>query len=112
MDSNEYTLERLVTELREARALASSQGEVIGRVQAIAQRAAAQQRAWLRDEMCQPDAEQGFGFHCCTRKPGTSLPSSSRAGCRDAARRRTTTALGRGRRLERMRAQHALAAPR
>lgn len=63
MDSNEYTLDRLVTELREARTLASSQDEILGRVRAIAQRAAACHRAWLRDEMCRPDAEQGFGFH-------------------------------------------------
>ena len=73
MDSSEYTLDRLVTELREARALASSQGEIIGRVQAIAQRAAARQREWLRDDMCEPDAEQGFGFRLLHEEAGHDL---------------------------------------
>ena len=73
MESNEYTLERLVSELREARALASGQGEILRRVQAIAQRAAAQHRTWLRDEMCHPDAEQGFGFHLLHEEAGHEL---------------------------------------
>ena len=63
MATNGYTLERLVTELREARTLAFGHDDLIGRVRAIAQRAVAQQQAWLRDDMCHPDAEQGFGFH-------------------------------------------------
>lgn len=73
MDSNGFTLDRLVTELREARALASSERDVLGRVQAIARRAAAEQRTWLRDEMCRPDAEQGFGFHLLREEAGHDL---------------------------------------
>jgi predicted metal-dependent enzyme (double-stranded beta helix superfamily) len=73
MDSYEYTLDRLVTELREASALASSQSEIIGRVQAIAQRAAARQAEWLRDDMCEPDAEQGFGFRLLHEEAGHDL---------------------------------------
>ena len=74
MDSNPYTVERLVTELREARTSASSEDELLGRVRAIAQRAAACHRAWLRDEMCRPDAEQGFGFHLLHEEAGHGLP--------------------------------------
>lgn len=73
MDNNGFTLDRLVTELREARALASSERDVLSRVQAIARRAAAAQRAWLRDEMCMPDAKQGFGFHLLHEEAGHDL---------------------------------------
>ena len=73
MNGDDYTLDRLVAELREARAQASSQRELLGRVQGIAQQAAARHRAWLHDEMCQPDAEQGFGFHLLHEEAGHEL---------------------------------------
>ena len=73
MNGDDYTLDRLVAELHEARAHAPSQRELLGRVQAIAQRAAVGHRAWLRDEMCRPDAEQGFGFHLLHEEAGHEL---------------------------------------
>ena len=63
MKNTSFTLERLVAELRDARALACGHDDLVGRVRGIAQRAAEHQQAWLRTDMCQPDADQGFGFH-------------------------------------------------
>ena len=63
MEPDACTLETLIGELRGARAVAVSQDDLIGRVRAIARRAAVSQHAWLRDEACRPDAAQGFGFH-------------------------------------------------
>ena len=63
MEPDRYTLKGMVDALREARALAHGQEDLMGRVRAIAHRAAASQHAWLREDMCRPDAEQGFGFH-------------------------------------------------
>ena len=73
MDCDDYTLDRLVTELREARAIATGQDELLDRVKAVTQRAAARQREWLRDDMCQPDAGQGFGFHLLHEETGHEL---------------------------------------
>ena len=52
----------LVSELREARAAARSEHDLLARVRVLARRAAMCRDDWLRPEMCVPDAEQGFGI--------------------------------------------------
>lgn len=73
MDGNDYTLDRMVSELHEARGTATGLDELLDRVTAVAQCAAARQREWLRDDMCQPDAGQGFGFHLLHEEAGHEL---------------------------------------
>jgi predicted metal-dependent enzyme (double-stranded beta helix superfamily) len=73
MDCTPYTLDRLVNELREARAASPDPGAIIGRIRSIAERAAVRHREWLREDMCEPDAEQGFGFHLLHEEAGHEL---------------------------------------
>ena len=58
----EFNIERLVAELRAARAAAGGEHELLARVRVLARRAAMRRDDWLRPEMCVPDAEQGFGI--------------------------------------------------
>lgn len=72
-DKNGYTREHLVADLREARDCALGQDDLIGRVRTIARRAADRRREWLRDDACQPDVAQGFGFHLLHEEPDHQL---------------------------------------
>ena len=58
-----FSIARLVTELRAARATARDERDMLARVGPWAHRAAASRSDWLRPEMCVPDAEQGFGVY-------------------------------------------------
>ncbi len=61
MIETQFGLATLVAELRDARAAARTESDMLTRVRVLASRAAAHRHDWLRPEMCVPDAEQGFG---------------------------------------------------
>lgn len=52
----------LVAELHAARALARCEADMLASVRTIAGRAVARSSDWLREPMCRPDPEQGFGM--------------------------------------------------
>jgi predicted metal-dependent enzyme (double-stranded beta helix superfamily) len=62
-DPEVFGVEGLVCALRDARASASGERDMLRRVRAIARRASERRNDWLRPEMCEPDAEQGFGMY-------------------------------------------------
>ena len=62
-DPDVFGVDWLVCALRDARASASSERDILRRVRAIARRASERRNDWLRPEMCEPDPEQGFGMY-------------------------------------------------
>jgi predicted metal-dependent enzyme (double-stranded beta helix superfamily) len=56
-----FGLATLVAGLRDARAAARSESDMLVRVRTLAKRAAASRHHWLRPGMCVPDDTQGFG---------------------------------------------------
>ena len=61
MRETQFGLATLIAELRDARAAARTESDMLARVRVLASRAATHRHDWLRPEMCVPDAEQGFG---------------------------------------------------
>jgi predicted metal-dependent enzyme (double-stranded beta helix superfamily) len=62
-DREVFGVDRLVCALRDARASASGERDMLRRVRPIARRASERRSDWLRPEMCKPDAVQGFGMY-------------------------------------------------
>jgi predicted metal-dependent enzyme (double-stranded beta helix superfamily) len=57
-----FSIARLVSELRAARATACDERDMLARVGPWVHHAAATRSDWLRPDMCVPDADQGFGI--------------------------------------------------
>lgn len=62
MNTTPYDIRILVTGLRAARAAGLDEPDMLLRVRTLAHDAAAHRGHWLGPQMCQPDAEQGFGI--------------------------------------------------
>lgn len=73
MQWNRYSVDWLAADLRAARACARDERELLGHVEAIAQRAVSHRSEWLRPETTRPDIEQGFGFHLIHEEHDHSL---------------------------------------
>ena len=61
MDTTAYSITQLVEDLRSIRAQAKDERDTINQVRPLARRAALAKDAWLKPEMLEADAEQGFG---------------------------------------------------
>jgi len=73
MDTSAYSIPQLVEDLREIRAQAKDEREIMNRVRPLARRAALAKDAWLKPQMYQADAEQGFGVHLLHEEPDHTL---------------------------------------
>jgi len=73
MDKGAYSIPQLVEDLKAIHARAKDEHEVIKLVRPLARRAALAKDSWLKPEMFQADAEQGFGFHLLHEEPDHSL---------------------------------------
>jgi predicted metal-dependent enzyme (double-stranded beta helix superfamily) len=63
MDTLNYSIARLVGDLREICAQAKDEREILSRGRPLARRAALASGSWLEPCMYEADAEQGFGVH-------------------------------------------------
>jgi predicted metal-dependent enzyme (double-stranded beta helix superfamily) len=66
-------LATFIVALRAARARTAGERELLREVQAAASDLAARKAEWLTDEMCRPDAGQGFGLHLLHEETDHSL---------------------------------------
>ncbi|GIL05691.1 MAG: hypothetical protein BroJett031_22110 [Betaproteobacteria bacterium] len=73
MNATAFDIATLVAELRAARAAARAETDMLARARLLAHRAATLRHAWLRPEMCLPDAEQGFGICVLHEEPDHQL---------------------------------------
>lgn len=72
MAASPYTLENYVEDLRAITASTEDEGEIITRVQPLAQKLA-RERSWLKPQHYEANAEQGFGVHLLHEEPDHSL---------------------------------------
>ena len=73
MDTMAYTIPHLVEELKQIRAQAKDEREILNQVRPLARRAALAKNAWLTPQMFDADAEQGFGVHLLHEEPDHTL---------------------------------------
>lgn len=73
MAAGAYTLENYVEDLRAIAASTEDEGEIITRVQPLAQKLA-RDRSWLKPEHYETDPEQGFGVHMLHEESDHLLP--------------------------------------
>ena len=58
-----YDLQRYVTDLRAIAAETKDEAAILGRVEPLAKKFAANKSAWLKPSHYETDPEQGFGVH-------------------------------------------------
>lgn len=63
MDTVAYSIPQLVEDLKAIRSRAKDEHELIKQLRPLARRAALAKDSWLKPEMFEADAEQGFGVH-------------------------------------------------
>ena len=63
MDTNGYSIDRLVGDLKQICAESHDEREILSRGRPLARRAALSKAPWLKDRMYEADAEQGFGVY-------------------------------------------------
>lgn len=73
MDTMAYTIPQLVEDLKQIRAQAKDEREILNQVRPLARRAALAKNAWLTPQMFDADAEQGFGVHLLHEEPDHTL---------------------------------------
>jgi predicted metal-dependent enzyme (double-stranded beta helix superfamily) len=73
MDASAYSIPQLVEDLKQIRAQAKDERELMNRVRPLARRAALAKDGWMKPEMYQADAEQGFGVHLLHEEPDHTL---------------------------------------
>ncbi len=72
MNSEPYTLDRYVAELRRITGETDDEDEIIRQVGPLAQRMAVE-KAWLKPKHYESDSEQGYGVHVLHEEPDHSL---------------------------------------
>lgn len=73
MDTSAYSIPLLVEDLKQICAQAKDEREILNRVRPLARRAALAKDAWLKPQMYEADAEQGFGVHTLHEEPDHTL---------------------------------------
>ncbi len=73
MDASAYSISQLVEDLKAIRARTQDEHEIINAVRPLARRAALAKDSWLKPEMFEADAEQGFGVYLLHEEPDHSL---------------------------------------
>jgi len=73
MDMNAYSIAQLVADLKEIRAQAKNEREILNRARPLARRAALAMDSWLKPRMYEADPEQGFGVHLLHEEPDHTL---------------------------------------
>jgi predicted metal-dependent enzyme (double-stranded beta helix superfamily) len=63
VDSNNYSIDQLVADLRQICAEAKDERDILSRARPLARRAALSKATWLKDHMYQADPAQGFGVY-------------------------------------------------
>jgi len=67
MATSDYSIQRLVTDLRRVVSEVADEREIMSRVRPLAQRAALSKDSWLEKRFYTADPEQGFGVTSSTK---------------------------------------------
>ncbi len=63
MDTNNYSIHKLLNDLRQICAESKDERDILSRARPLARRAALSKANWLEDRMYQADPDQGFGVY-------------------------------------------------